>query len=95
MTSMYSRAWCLVLVAACGSSSTDGPAAGGPLLPESSGWIRIATVSPPAPLGTDHDAFAIAPRELVAQRHGGDAEVTCPASGGTVFSLHFGAAATV
>ncbi|HEY4183384.1 MAG TPA: hypothetical protein VGM90_41455 [Kofleriaceae bacterium] len=63
---MNSRGWsCLLLaIAACGSSSTDENGSSGPLLPASSGWKRIATVSPATPLGNDHEPYAIAPHEL-------------------------------
>jgi hypothetical protein len=55
------------MAAACGSTTGSYPASGGPLVDEASGGMRIATVPPPALLGTDHDAFAITPHELAVE----------------------------
>jgi photoactive yellow protein len=53
-------------------------------------YVQVTT--PGAPARGSNRGLGLTFVRLVAQQHGGDAEVACPASGGTVFTLRFAAA---
>lgn len=58
---------CLFLsLAACGSDGGGGGPGSSlaPLLPERTGWKRVATIASPVPLQADHDAFAVSAYDL-------------------------------